>query len=114
MLYFVQSYKYPDELSAKTREGIYKRAKSYRWMGDGIMKLLQGGNTVVVSRRADRQEIAINTHQGMRHFGVQRVLDRLQNDYWWRNMGDLVVSVTKACHPCPRVKAGFWESTKEL
>lgn len=50
----------------------------------------------------------------MGHFGVQQVLDRLRKNYWWRNMGDLVVRVIQACHPCARVKAGFRESGKEL
>ena len=54
------------------------------------------------------------THQGMGHFGVQHVLDRLRKNYWWRNMGDLVVRVIQACYSCARVKAGFRESGKEL
>ena len=83
-------------------------------MGDGVMRLLQGGAIVVVLRPADRQEIVAATHQGMGHFGVQRVLDRLWKNYWWRNMGDLVVRVIQACHACARVKAGFRESGKVL
>ena len=114
VLHFIQTHKYQEGLSAKARDRIYRRARSYRWMGDGVMKLLQGRAIVVVPRPADRQEIVINTHQGMGHFGVQRVLDRLQKNYWWRNMGDMVASVIKACHPCARVKAGFRESGKEL
>ena len=78
------------------------------------MRLLQGGAIVVVPKAADRQEIVVATHQGMGHFGVQRVLDRLRQNYWWRNMGDLVVRVIQACHSCARLKAGFRESGKEL
>ena len=50
----------------------------------------------------------------MGHFGVQRVLDVLQKNYWWRNMGDMVVTVIKACTPCARVNTGFRASGKEL
>ena len=114
VLHFIQTHKYRDGLSAKMRDRIYRRAKSYRWMCDGVMKVLQGGAIVVVPRPADRQGIVIHTHQGMGHFGVQRVLDRLQKNYWWRNMGDMIVTVIRACHPCARVKAGFRESGKEL
>ena len=74
-------------------------------MGDGVMKVLMGGAIVVVPRPADRQGIVMNTHQGMGHFGVRQVLDRLQKNYWWRNMGDMVVTIIRACHPCARVKA---------
>ena len=69
---------------------------------------------MVVPRPADRQEILVAIHQGMGHFRVQRVLDRLRKNYWWRNMGDLVVRVIQACHSCARVKAGFRELGKEL
>ena len=69
---------------------------------------------VVVPRAADRHGIVIGTHRGMGHFGVQRVLDRLQKNYRWRGMGDMVVRVIKACHSCARVKAGFRELGKEL
>ena len=78
------------------------------------MRLLQGGAIVVVPRPENRQEIVVATHQKMGHFGVQRVLDRLRQNYWWRNMGDLVIRVIQACHSCARVKAGFQESGKEL
>ena len=114
VLNFILTHKYHDGLSAKSKDRIYRRAKSYRWMGDGVMRLLQGGAIVVVPGPADRQEIVAATHQGMGHFGVQRVLDRLRKNYWWRNMGDLVVRVIQACHACARVKAGFRESGKEL
>ena len=69
---------------------------------------------VVVPRVGDRTTLALETHRAMGHFGVQRVLDRLQKNYWWRNMGDTVVAVVKACLSCARVKAGFRESGIEL
>ena len=114
VLHFILTHKYHDGLSAKTRDRIYRRAESYRWMGDGVMRLLPGGVIVVVPRPAHRQQTVDSTHQGMGHFGVQRVLDRLRKNYWWRNMGDLVVRVIQACHPRAKVKAGFRESGKEL
>ena len=50
----------------------------------------------------------------MGHFGVQRVVDRLRKNYYWRGLGDTVVAVVQASLPCARVKAGFRESGKEL
>ena len=48
---------------------------------------------------------ALDTHRSMGHFGVQRVLDRLQKNYWWRGMGDTVVATVQACLPCAQVQA---------
>ena len=50
-------------------------------MSDSVFKLLAGGAMVVVPRIAERDGIALETHMGMGHFGVQRVLDRLQKNY---------------------------------
>ena len=83
-------------------------------MGYSIFKLLPSHVMVVVPRIEERINIAIETHRGMGYFGVQRVLDRLQKNYWWRGMGDTVVRIVKACLSCARVKAGFRESGKEL
>ena len=69
---------------------------------------------VVVPKIADREDIVLETHRGIGHYGVQRVLDRLQQNYSWRGMGDTVVRIIKACLSCARVEAGFRESGKEL
>ena len=79
-----------------------------------MFKQLPGGKLVVVPRTADREGVVLETHRGMGHYGVQMVLDRLQQNYWWRGMGDAVVRIIKACLSCARVKAGFRESGKEL
>ena len=72
-------------------------------MSDSVFKLLVGGAMVVVPRVAEHDSIALETHRDMGHFGVQRVLDRLQKNYWWRGMGDTVVAITKSCLSCARV-----------
>ena len=114
VLRFLQTHQYGGGINAKERDRIYRRAKSYRWMADGVQKILLGKAMVVVPRIRDRTTLALETHRSMGHFGVQRVLDRLQKNYWWRNMGDTVVAVIKACLSCARVKAGFRESGNEL
>ena len=114
VLRFIQTHKYGSGLSAKERDRIYRRARAYRWMGSSIFKQLSGGRMVVVPKEVEREGIALETHRGMGHYGVQRVLDRLQQNYWWRGMGDTVVRIVRACLSCARVKAGFKESGKEL
>ena len=49
-------------------------------MGDSIFKLLPNHVMVVVPRVEERVNIAIEIHRGMGHFGVQRVLNRLQKN----------------------------------
>ena len=114
VLRFIQTHKYGGGLSAKERDRIYRRARGYRWMGESVYKLLPTKHMVMVPRRAEREAIALETHRGMGHFGVQRVLDHLQRNYWWRGMGDTVVRIVKSCLSCARVKVGFRESGKEL
>ena len=50
-------------------------------MADGVLKILPGKAMVVVPRVGDRTPLALETHRAMGHFGVQRVLDRLQKNY---------------------------------
>ena len=81
VLLFLQTHQYGSGLSARERDRIYRREKSYRWMSDSVFKLLAGGAMVVAPRVAERDSIALESHRGMEHFGVQRVLDRLQKNY---------------------------------
>ena len=114
VLHFLKTHQYTQGVSAKARDRVYRRAKAYRWMADSIFKILAGGVMVVVPRPADRARITLETHRGMGRFGVQRVVDRLQKNYWWRGMGDMVVETIQSCLSCARVKAGFRELGKEL
>ena len=78
VLHFLTTHQYPSEMSAKARGRVYHWAKAYRWMTDNLFKLLPGGVMVVVPKPGEREKTTLDTHCGMGHFGVQRVLDRLQ------------------------------------
>ena len=96
-------------MSAKESDRISRRAKNYRWLGDTLFKRLERKLMVVVLRTAERMQMALDTHRSMGHFGVQRVLDRLQKNYLWRNMGDTVVATIQASLPFAQLKAGLRE-----
>ena len=88
VLIFLQTHKYGLGLSALSKDRIYRRARSYQWMGgcfatclSDLFRLQQRGVMVVVPRPAAREKITLDTHWGMGHFGVQRVLDRLKHNY---------------------------------
>ena len=42
VLRFLQTHPYGGGVNAKERDRIYRRAKSYRWMADGVPKILPG------------------------------------------------------------------------
>ena len=70
---------------------------------------------VVVPWPPPRVRFALETHRGTGHFGVQRVLDRVQKNYWWRGMGDTVLAVIMcAILSCACLKDDFRELGKEL
>ena len=74
-----------------------------------------GGKKLLVVPNIDaRVELVTKIHRDMGHYGVQRVVDRMQKHYWWKGLGDTVAQVVKACMPCARTKAGFREMGKEL
>ena len=110
----VQMHQHTKGLTAQERDRISRRARGYRWLGSILFKLMEGGALRAVPQPSERMKLALDTHRGMGHFGVQRVIDGLQKNYYWRGLGDTVVVVVQACLPCARVKAGFRESGKEL
>ena len=77
VLHFLKTHNYERGMSARNKDRVYHRAKAYRWMADIVLKVLIGGTMVVVPRPEDRASITLETHRGMGHFGVQRVLVRL-------------------------------------
>ena len=114
VFHFIQTHQHTKGLTAQERDRIYKRARGYRWLGSNLFKLQDGRALRAVPQPSKRMKLALYTHRGMGHFGVQRVIDRLQKNYCWRGLGDTVVAVVQPYLPCARVKAGFRESGKEL
>ena len=114
VLRFLQTHQYGNGLSAFNKDRVYRRAKSYCWMGDNLFRLQSRGPMVVVPRPQERIQLALGAHKALRHFGIECVLDRLQRNYWWWGMVDTAVTVVKSCMSCARVKSGFRESSKEL
>ena len=77
VLRLLQTHQYGGGISARERDRIYERAKSYRWMVDGVLKILPGRAMVVVPRVGDRTPLALETHRSTGQFGGERVRDRL-------------------------------------
>ena len=69
VLRFLQTHQYSRGNNALEKDRIYRRAKGYRWQGNIIFKIMQHGALVIVPRLQDRQDIALNLHKTMGHFG---------------------------------------------
>ena len=62
----------------------------------------------------EKHELVKSIHRDMGHFGVRRIMDRLNQNCWWKGMDTIVNEVVNSCMPCARTKAGFRVSGKEL
>ena len=114
-LHFVRTHAYLPHLSAFDKDRVYWRGRSYRWLADNLYKIQENGLSMLkVPRPQDKVGLVTRPHQGMAHFGVQRVVDRLKRNYSWRGLHDTVAEVVRACLPCARAKAGFKESGTKL
>ena len=82
VLYFIHTHQHSKGLTAQERDWIYKRARGYRWLGSNLFKLMEGGALRAVPQPSERIKLALDTHRGMGHPGVQRVIDRLQKNYY--------------------------------
>ena len=77
VLHFIQTHQHTKGLTAQERDNIYRGAQGYRWLGSSLFKLQEGGALRAVPQPSKRMKLALDTHRGMGHFGVQRVIDRL-------------------------------------
>ena len=71
VLHFVQTPQHTKSLTTQERDRIYKRAHGYRWLGNNLFKLMEGGALRAVPQPSERIQLALDTHWGMGHFGVQ-------------------------------------------
>lgn len=70
VLHSLHTHIHDSSLSARTRDRIYKRARSYRWMGSDLFKVMRRGVMVVAPRPTATEKIALDTHRDMAHFSV--------------------------------------------
>ena len=82
VLQFIKTHQHTKGLTAQERDRIFRRARRYRWLGNNLFKLQEGGALRTVPQPSERMKLALDTHRGMGHFGVQRVIDRLQKNYY--------------------------------
>ena len=115
VLQFLKTHKYTTGLTPLTKDRVYRRAKSFRWMAHNLYKVDRDGKQLLlVPPTIDRIDLVRKIHRDIGHFGVHRMLDRLRRNYWWKGMDETVKEVVRACVPCARTKAGFRVSGKEL
>ena len=112
---FLKTHLYATNASAMEKDGVYRRAKGFRWLAHNLYKLQVGGIKMqMVPQPKDRVDLTTRVHRDMGHYGVQRVIDMLRKNCWWKGLGETVVQVVRQCLPCARTKAGFRLEGKEL
>ena len=111
----LKTHSYASNASATGKDRVYKRAKGFRWLAHNLYKLSHGGVKMqMVPTPGQRFDLATRVHQEMGHYGVQRVIDMLRKNYWWKGLDETVVQVVRQRLPCARTKAGFRLEGKEL
>ena len=115
VLHFLKTHEYSKGLNAHDKDRVYRRAKNFRWLAHNLYKTCKENTSMLLIPPPDeREELTKKIHRDMGHFGIHRMIDRLQRNYWWKGMDDTVKKVIRACVPCARTKAGFRISGTEL
>ena len=115
VLIFLKTHKYREDLSPLGKDRVYRRSKGFRWLTHNLYKVHKDGlHLLLVPLPEEREELVSKIHREMGHFGVRRIIDRLNQNYWWKGMDFTVNKVVNACMPCARTKAGFRISGNEL
>ena len=105
---YLRTHKYNTHLDPKAKDRVYHRAKQFRWLAHNLYKL-QGGSVSMqlVPRPQERRALISKVHNDMGHYGVKRVIDILQKNYWWKTMNQDVVDMIRSCLPFATAKASF-------
>ena len=75
VLHFIQTHQHGKGLSAQERDRVYKRSRGYRWLGNSLFKLMEGGALRAISH----QPTAISHPKGY--------------SWHWRPIGEWGISV---------------------
>jgi hypothetical protein len=93
---------------------IVRRAISYRFDGNTLLRVISDQKDKVVTKIADRDQIIKKIHEQCGHFGARRTLHLVMLDHWWGGMLEQVRELVRPCPECDKVQATFNVRTAEL
>jgi hypothetical protein len=85
-------------------ERIQRRAKSYRYNGNQLLRIMADGTTRVVPQFHARADIIKTTHARTGHFGVRRTAFLVSRNFWWSTLVQDTKAIVSQCPECDRSK----------
>lgn len=82
-----------------------RRALSYRWTGDQLLRAMADGTTRVCPAPEEREGIVRRVHAAG-HLGVRRTLALVQLGHWWWRMRETVQRIVRGCKLCDMTNNG--------
>jgi hypothetical protein len=89
-----------EEVDPQESKRIRKRAKQYCWRDN---KLYFKG--LYVPKPEERMKLVTQMHEDLGHFGEQRTLAEICQQYFWSNRTECVKTIVKSCQQCQLVRS---------
>ena len=97
--YFKTGY-FPDGASNKQIKRLKKLNEKYCWGNESLVYINEDKH-LKVPIPTERKEIVLKNHL-LGHFQVNTTLDRIKENYYWKNMVKDIERVVKECQTCQR------------
>ncbi len=104
---FIKTANHHEGVSAADKTRVCRRAKSYRWAGDLLWRLMPDGSRRLVPLPAVRASLVEQAHSSAGHWGVRRTASSLAHTYWWTGLVADVRAVCRGCAACERRRGLF-------
>ena len=114
VIQFLRDTTFPESASASEKLRIQRRARSYYFVGDQLVRRMSDGSQKVVPTRSERQQLIQQQHELCGHYGVRRTAAMLLTKYWWYGLQANVAEVVSHCEHCSRVLASFAAKPEQL
>ena len=82
----------------------------------GILYKVMDDEQLMMVPHELRQKILVENHNvpTTGHMGINRIVDLIKCNYWWRGIWGDVVAYVKACPVCQWMKSDNWKKAGEL
>ncbi|GFR48414.1 hypothetical protein Agub_g10309 [Astrephomene gubernaculifera] len=92
----------PEGVDAVELKRVLRRARSYRFQGQELLRLMANSSTRICPPPEQREALIEQSHRRLGHFGMRRTAGLIKLSYWWSGMHADVSSVVSRCKLCDR------------
>jgi len=103
LIYYLINKKHLPGISTKQVNNVENKAEHYK-INDNIISVKHYGKWKTVPFKEDRPRLIEQAHL-LGHFGIESTYNRLEEDYFWKNMLNHVQIFIKKCMQCARNKS---------